>query len=88
MLGVTILDVAFKAKTLAYLSDRLSLTGFEIFGFEICLENRRNFEEKTKFSDDVDFRTVLSFVCMNQVVFLRGHFGRSFLGNFLGHFGQ
>ena len=36
------------AETLAYLSAKilLSLTGAEIITFEICLENRTNFEEK------------------------------------------
>ena len=71
------MDVVFKAETLTYLSakffDGLSLTGAEIFAFEICLENRTNLEEKFSFnlfhiSDDVDFSIVLSIVCMNQVL--------------------
>ena len=49
---VTNFDVVFKAETLAYLSakfDGISLTGAKIFGFEICLKNGTNFEEKIQF---------------------------------------
>ena len=53
-----------------------------MFTFEICLENRTNYEEN-KFSfdslhisEDVDFSTVLSFVCMNQGGLFEGAFWR------------
>ena len=52
--------------------DGLSFTGAKIFTFEICLENRTHFEEEKlgfdslPISDDVDFSTILSLVCMNQ----------------------
>ena len=46
------------------------LLGAEIFAFDICLENRTNFEEfffdLLHISVDVDFSTILSFMCMNQ----------------------
>ena len=80
MPGGTCLDVFFKAETLAHLS--------KLFSFVICLKNCTNFEEiefsfvSLHISDDVDFITVLCFLCMTQGGFLVGNLEGSFLGSF------
>ena len=76
--------------TLSRNLDGLSLTGAEIFAFEICLENRTNFEEKNSVLTRFIYLKMLTLVRSWALCvwvppdFLRGHFGGSFSESFLG----